>query len=169
MAAPLTALKDRARSPGGKKAIKYTLVSVIAVLVTQVALAIIYGGLHWSARSANLAASSIGAVPSYYLNRYWAWGKRGRSHLLKEVAPFWILTFVGMAFSTWSAGFAESFAVDRYDSRLVQTMFVNGGSIGAFGVLWIGKFMMFNKVLFKSHPEDLEDAPALDGRTGLPT
>ena len=32
---------------------------------------------------------------------------------------------------------------------------------------WIGKFIFFNKVLFRTHPDDLE--PALDGRTGLPT
>lgn len=169
MAVSLSSLKARALSPGGKKAIKYTLVSVIAVIVTQVALAVIYGVFHWTAKSAALAASCIGAIPSYYLNRYWAWGKRGRSHLMKEVAPFWALTFVGMAFSTWAADFAEAFAVGRHDSRLVQTIFVNAGSIGAFGILWVFKFMIFNKVLFKTHPEDLEDAPALDGRTGIPT
>lgn len=169
MAGSFAALKDRARTPGGRKAIKYTLVSVIAVAVSQIALALFYGVFGWGARPANLAASTVGAVPSYYLNRYWAWGKRGRSHLLKEVAPFWALTFVGMAFSTWAAGAAESFAADRYDSRLVLTVFVNGGSIAAFGVLWIAKFVIFNKVLFKTNPEELEDAPALDGRTGLPT
>lgn len=169
MAASLAALKDRARSPGAKKAIKYTLVSVIAVAVSQVALTILYFGLGWTATSANVAAVCIGALPSYYLNRYWAWGKRGRSHLLKEVVPFWALALLGLFFSTWTTVWAEEFAVSRYDSELVHAIFVNGGNLSAFGVLWIAKFVIFNKVLFKTHPEDLEDAPALDGRTGIPT
>lgn len=169
MALSFTALKDRARSPGGQKAIKYTLVSVIAVAVTQVALALIYLGLGWTARSANIAAVSIGALPSYYLNRSWAWGKRGRSHLMKEVVPFWALALLGLVFSTFTTAWAEDFAVARYDSQLVRAVFVNGGSLAAFGVLWVAKFMIFNKVLFKTHPEELEDAPALDGRTGIPT
>ena len=169
MAGVVSSFKERALSPGGRKAIKYTLVSVIAVIVTQIALVVIYLVLDWDARPANIAASSVGAIPSYYLNRYWAWGKRGRSHLLKEVAPFWALTFLGMAFSTFTVGIAEAYATDRYDSRVIQTMFVNGGSIAAFGVLWIAKFIIFNKVLFKTHPEELDDVPALDGRTGIPT
>ncbi|HVE94121.1 MAG TPA: GtrA family protein [Acidimicrobiales bacterium] len=166
----VSSFKERALSPGGRKAIKYTLVSVIAVAVSQIAL-VAFGPLllDWKPRSANIAASSIGAVPSYYLNRYWAWGKRGRSHLLKEVAPFWALAFLGMAFSTWTVGITAAFASDRYDSELIQAMFINGGSIAAFGVLWIAKFIIFNKILFKAHPEELEDAPALDGRTGIPT
>ena len=42
-------------------------------------------------------------------------------------------------------------------------------ALAAFGVLWVGKFFILNKVLFVHHPEELEEIPALDGRTGLPT
>ena len=40
-------------------------------------------------------------------------------------------------------------------------------ALAAFGVLWVAKFVIFNKILFVHHLEDLD--PALDGRTGLPT
>ena len=163
------ALMARARSPQGRTAIKYTLTSAISVIVAQVILAILYAGLHWSARWANVAAVGISAFPSYELNRRWAWGKTGRSHLWKEVVPFWVLAFIGLAFSTWCADFAESWAQDRVTSHTLQTLIVLGAALGSFGVLWLGKFVFFNKVLFAHHPETLEDNPALDGRTGLPT
>jgi hypothetical protein len=51
----------------------------------------------------------------------------------------------------------------------VRTVIVAGTQIGAFGVLWIVKFIIFNELLFKHHPEVLEDEPALDGRAGIPT
>ena len=153
-------LLDTARSPGGKKLVKYTLTSVVAVAVHQVCLALFYAGFGWSARSANIVAASIGSIPSFLLNRYWAWGMRGRSHLVKEVLPFWGLALLGLAFSTWAADWAET----RFDGSAVA---VNLASLAAFGVLWVVKFIVFNEVLFKTHPEDLP--PALDGRTGLPT
>ena len=39
--------------------------------------------------------------------------------------------------------------------------------LAAFGVLWVAKFVILNKVLFVHRPEQLPEA--LDGRTGLPT
>ena len=145
------------------------MVSVIAVIVSQVALAILYGGLHWTARSANIASTAIAAVPSYYLNRRWAWGKSGKSHFWKEVVPFWTLALIGLAFSTWTADAAESFAEHHIQNHLFNTATVMGGALFAYGILWIGKFILFNKVIFVHHPEELEDEPAWDGRTGLPT
>ena len=69
----------------------------------------------------------------------------------------------------YGADFAESWAQDRVTSHTLQTLIVLGAALGSFGVLWLGKFVFFNKVLFAHHPETLEDNPALDGRTGLPT
>jgi putative flippase GtrA len=151
MAVTISDLRARARTPGGQKAIRYTLVSVISVAVSQVSLIILFGIFHWTARSANIAACTIGGVPSYWLNRRWAWGKSGRSHMWKEVVPFWTLAFVGLALSTWAADFAESFGQAHLSSHLLQTACVAAGSIGAFGVLWIGKFVIFNKLMFVEH------------------
>src|SRR5436309_14205262 len=97
----------RARSPQGQKAIRYTLVSAISVVIGQTLLAIFYNALHWSAAWSNIWAVSISAAPSYVLNRYWAWGKRGRNHLLKEVLPFWGLALLGLLFSTWTVHYAD--------------------------------------------------------------
>src|SRR5205085_6162264 len=108
MTTAIADLRARAKTPGGIKAIRYTLVSVISVIVSQVALVLLYGGLHWTARSSNILAVTIGGVPSYWLNRRWVWQKSGRSHLWKETVPFWVLNFVGLALSTWAADFAGS-------------------------------------------------------------
>src|SRR5437867_8238170 len=100
------ALRARARSPQGQKAIRYTLTSVVSVCVSQVFLAFFHAVIGWSAFWANIWACAIATVPSYELNRKWAWGKRGKSHFWKEVMPFWALAFVGLAFSTVAADWA---------------------------------------------------------------
>lgn len=155
------------RTDEGKKWVRYSMVSIISVIVSEILLFIAFGVLHWSARASNIWAVCLSAVPSYWLNRAWAWGKRGRSHFLKEVVPFWTMALIGLALSTWAADYAESNAYHVTSSHLVTTLIVMCASLGAFGVLWIGKFVILNKLMFVHHPEDLP--AALDGRSGIPT
>ncbi|HEX2700909.1 MAG TPA: GtrA family protein [Acidimicrobiales bacterium] len=159
MTSTLSSLRARAQTPGGQKAVRYVAVSVVTVIVSQIAFAAFYILFHWTAKWSNVGACVAGGLPSYYLNRTWAWGKTGRSHLLKEVLPFWGLAFLGLAISTWTADFAESWAHDVTDSRTLQAAVIMSAIIGAFGILWVAKFFIFNKVLFVED-EDLRAALA---------
>jgi putative flippase GtrA len=145
---------------------RYSMISAICVVISTITLAVLVGVLRWPAFWSSVTATTVSTIPSYELNRKWAWGKSGKGHLLKEVVPFWTLAFIGLAFSTWMSVLAESFSRRHHLSHPVHTVVVETAFIGAFGVLWIGKFIIFNKILFAHHPEDL--IPALDGRTGIP-
>lgn len=157
MSTAVAALRAKARTPGGRKAFRYAMVSVVSLVVSQITLFTLFAGFHWTARSANVAACATGGVPSYWLNRRWTWGKRGRSHLWREVAPFWIVAFASLVVSTVIAGVAESQAVELSSSRLVQALVVNAAVIVTYGVIWVAKFLLLN-VLFVTPPA--EEAPA---------
>lgn len=144
-------LLERSRTPAGRKMVRYSLVSVVSVIVSQVVLFLAQS--LWSARTSNIVAVCVSAVPSYYLNRAWAWGKTGKSHLMKEIVPFWSLALLGLVFSTWAADFAESNAHHFTTSDLGAKLIVNAAALGAFGVLWVGKFFIFNRLLFVHQPE----------------
>ncbi len=160
------ALIDQARSPTGKTFLKYSAVSVVSVAINLVLLVFAFAVLGWSAAPANIFAVGVSAIPSYYLNRAWAWQKRGRSHFLKEVVPFWALAFLGLVVSTIAVHFVGN-QIKQYH-KAVQMVIVAATNIAAFGVLWVVKFIIFNELMFKQHPEVLEDEPALDGRSGVP-
>lgn len=139
---------------------RYSMVSAVAVAVNQVCLLALFAGLHWKARPANVAACAVASIPNYWLNRRWTWGKTGRSHLLKEVVPFWSLAFVGLALSTLAAGLAEDLAPNVTSSRLGQGIIVSIASLTAFGLVWVGKFVFLNKVLFVTREEPPSGARA---------
>ncbi len=162
----LPGVLDRLRTPEGQKLFRYSMASVVSVIVSLVCLLFFNGLIGWSAAWSSTVSTAIAAVPSYELNRKWAWGKTGRGHILKEVLPFWVLAFIGWGFSTLCVRWMETYAKHHHFSHLVRTGTVAVVYVGAFGVLWVAKFIIFNKVLFAHHPEDL--SPALDGRTGLP-
>ncbi len=160
-------LMAQTRTPTGQKLVKYAMVSIISVIVGQALLLFALTILDWRAAPSNLFAVAVSSIPAYYLNRAWAWGKRGRSHLMKEVVPFWGLNFLGLVVSTLFVHVAEDQA-KSYSER-TETLIIMAAALAGFGLLWIAKFVILNKLLFRTHPEDLEDVPALDGRTGIPT
>jgi putative flippase GtrA len=135
-------------SPEGGKAIRYTVVSLVSVGLNQATLAVVFGVLRWAAVPANLLATVVATVPTYVLNRSWVWGRRGRSHVVKEVLPFGLLSVLGLVLSSLAASAAERAGRAVTDSRSVQTVIVMGATLVTFGILWAARFVFLNKVLF---------------------
>ena len=48
-----------------RKLVRYSLVSLVSVAVSQSVLMVAFGLLHWTARLANLVACAVATVPSY--------------------------------------------------------------------------------------------------------
>jgi putative flippase GtrA len=143
--------------PSSLKLIKYASVSVISTVVSQITLFMTFGV--WRVLSevpANILANAVATVPSYYLNRKWVWGKGGRSHLWREVVPFWVLSFVGLAFSSLAVWLAGSFARNHHYGHATTVLLVNAANLFSFALLWIVKFLIYNK-LFHIDPVEYEE------------
>ena len=86
----LVHLWEKRDTPEAKQLFSYTMVSVVSTAVSFGVLALVFGVLHlWGEIGSTVFANVVATVPSYYLNRKWVWGKGGRSHLMKEIVPFW--------------------------------------------------------------------------------
>ena len=135
----------------GKKVLRFTSVSVISTAVSFTSISVFYGfhlvkGVIWATVLGNLVAT----IPSYYLNRTWTWGKRGRSHFLTEIVPFWTMSFLGIGVSMLGAAWAKSQVHGHHWSHPVNTMLVSTTNLASFGLFWILKMMVFNRI-FKDH------------------
>jgi hypothetical protein len=63
--------------------------------------------------------------------------------------PFWVMSFLGLLLSTVAVVWLER----RYpDDKLLA----NVGNMLGFGVLWIAKFFVLDRVLFKVTHEHIE-------------
>jgi putative flippase GtrA len=119
---------------------KFVAVSFIGTVISQSLIVLFKGQWDWNGGVANLVAVCSSAVPSYYLNRAWVWGKRGSSSIAREVLPFWIMTLAGLALSTVLA-----YVADRiWDT----TIAVNIANLAGFGVLWVLKFLVLDQYVF---------------------
>jgi putative flippase GtrA len=131
----------------GKKLIRYTASSVITTGVSFSAIFIFYGfkiipGVIWS----TLAGNVVATLPSYHLNRLWAWGKRGPSAFRKEIVPYWSLALAGIAFSQIGAFSARDVVRDHDWSHLANTALVAFTNLLCFAIFWVLKLVVFNKI-----------------------
>jgi putative flippase GtrA len=126
------------------KGLRYVGVSVVNVLVGGGLLVMLQ---HWLRPTfANICGVALSAVPAYYMNRAWVWGKRGRSHWKKEVLPFWVFTAAGLVLSTLAIAYA-----DEHTQSKIVILFVQ---LVSFGVLWVIRFFVLDRLF---HVEVFED------------
>jgi putative flippase GtrA len=137
-----------ARTELGGRLLRYSAVSIIALTLSEVLLVSFNGGLGWGAAKSSTVATALATIPAYFLTRQWVWDRSGRSHLRKEVLPFWVIALIGWAFATLTVQFAEDRTKGAHLHGASSVAIVALAYIFAYGVLWVGKFVLFNKVLF---------------------
>lgn len=159
----LASAYDRVKEHG----LKYSAVSVVNVVVGQSLLFGFVGWVHLGATTANVLAVSISAVPAYFMNRAWVWGRRGKSDWKREVAPFWGFALLGLLVSTLVVTLASAvLGVEKGIDDWRQYV-PNGANIVSFGVLWVAKFFVLDAMIFGAgkHGPGLDSGePAVDGR-----
>lgn len=139
----------------GRKKVRYALVSVVAVPVGTVGV-VVFNVVQSSALVGAVLGNSLGAIPSYLLNRYWVWQKGDKNRLFAEILPFWIVTLIGIAFSGYVGHLAGQFTHRHHIAGLGRAGILAAANLAGFGVLWVAKFLLFDRVLFavRRHGEE---------------
>ncbi len=145
MTGAVTSALQRLRAEHGPKALRYCGVSVVNVMVALSVLAVCHGVLGWPAVGSNLAAWMVGTVPAYLLSRAWVWQRRGPHRLGGEVLTFWVMALVGLVLSSLAVGIIERLS----DS----TLLVVAGNLGAYGCVWVAKYVFLDQVLWSRSPD----------------
>ena len=119
---------------------RYSASSVVATVVSQFAFALCY----WfgtAAVVATLVAWLAGAVPAYVMNRRWAWRSQG------QMLPYAIIV-IGSAVTAALVTTATDHLVQGIDSHAWKTLLVTGSYFATYGVLFILKFVLFDRLVF---------------------
>jgi putative flippase GtrA len=125
---------------------RYAIGSVLAGVASEAVLLATYGPGLLGPHAASVAAWMAGAALNYGLNRWWAWGRRGRASLRRELLPYWTITLATLAISAWATG-----AADRFGHRLAgepRVAFVGGAFLAVYGLMFGVKFVLYHYVVF---------------------
>jgi putative flippase GtrA len=125
-------------------------VSVLTTGLSLTVLGVATAALGVTAWLANVVATGLGTIVSYRLNRRWVWGRRDKSDPWREVLPFWVLSFAGLALSTLAVAAADRWASAMQLGGAVRTGVVLLGSVAGYAALWIAQFVVLERVLFSA-------------------
>jgi putative flippase GtrA len=132
---------DRLVQQYWRKLLRYCGVSVFNLLFGQSLLFFFHSIADWPGWIANVTAVMISAVPAYLLSRHWVWGQRGPNSFKSEVLPFWLMALLGLTLSTVAVAIVDS----RYDGAWPVQM----ASVGAFFLVWILKFFVLDRFMWR--------------------
>jgi putative flippase GtrA len=131
---------------------RYTLGSVVALATSEVAFVVCYGTGRLGTTASSAVAFVAGAIPNYVLNRSWAFGRRGRVRVGREVVLYAVVSLVSFAASALATGWMSHIAPHVTTSHDLRTALVAGAYLATYGVLFVAKFLVFQVVIFADTP-----------------
>lgn len=156
------------------KLARYTTVSAISTATTLSLLGVLVLAKALSPGWANLVATGVGTIPSFELNRRWVWGKGGRRSMGKEVLPFCLLSFSGLALSTAAVSLSTAWAQGRGFGTGQVALVAETANLVTFGSLWVVQFFMLDRLLFRppaaqhvAPPAAVAEAPGANTRPAI--
>lgn len=120
--------------------LRYGVVTVVNIFLGLATLVFLHGFLGWHGVPAAVTAVVASAVPCFLLNRRYVWQRAGRVRVRAEVLPFSLFTLAGLVASIGLVYLASS----RYDSPVM----VYVAHQSAFGLLWVLRFLLFDRLLW---------------------
>lgn len=155
-------LLEHARSEEGRKQLRYIGVSVVFVPLGQVFIQIFGLLLDRNYTAASVISAAILTLPNFFANKYLVWKVSSRDNLRTQVLVFWVAAMLGVSLATGLTWLVEKWANGQ--STLVEALSVMMAQMIGFGVVWVGRYLLLDKWLFKvTHdgaeptPEEIED------------
>jgi putative flippase GtrA len=140
-------IERKLRTEAGNRFLRFVLVSLAAVITSQLVLLILTGPPNLGGFTSGLLASMVAAGVSYLLSR-WAWERKGKPDVLRETLPFWavsiacwiILGLTTHYFNSW----AKSMDIHHWERHLI----VNGAYLVMNCITFVCRFLIFHYALF---------------------
>lgn len=136
-----------AKSPSGRKQLRYAGVSAVFVPVGQVLVQLVYWLSDWSKPMSILVSAAILTVPNYFANKIFVWRDTSRDRLRTQITVFWVAAMLGTGFAMGLAAIAEVFTKDASD--LAQAVWLFAAQLGGYGMVWVGRYLFLDRFIFK--------------------
>jgi putative flippase GtrA len=144
--------------------IRFSAASAVSTVASQLTLTGLYALGGSGPTMAGVLAFCAGAVPNYLLNRWWAWRRRGRPALRAELLPYAAVLLGGGLVAVGLTTAVGLLVEPAIQDRAVRAVLLGGAYQGSFALLFVVKFAVLDRVVFRRDQADsAEPAPADPG------
>jgi putative flippase GtrA len=135
------------RHPLAGRLTRYTLGSVVAATTSAIVFAALYAaGVGTTADS--ILAFIAGAIPNWFLNRRWAWRRRGPVRFRKEILGYAATSAACLVAASLATAWTKSAAQSLGLPDPVTVVLVTGSYLAVFGVTFLAKFAIYELWVF---------------------
>ena len=142
----LSGLQTYTRAEETRKKLRYAGVSTVFLPAGQVLIQI-FGLLLDDYTAASLVTAAIIAVPNFFANKHFVWRVTSRENLRSQMLVFWVAMMLGVSLATLFTHLAEHAASNQ--TRLVCGPAVLVAQMLGYGIVWVGRFLLLDRWLFK--------------------
>jgi hypothetical protein len=128
------------------KKLRYLAVSVVFVPIGQILIQIFGLWLH-NYTTASLLQAAIITVPNFFVNKHFVWRVTSSENLRSQALVFWVAVMLGVALATLFTHLVENAMADR--TTLVRGAAVVVAQLLGLGIVWVGRFVVLDRWLFK--------------------
>jgi putative flippase GtrA len=127
---------------------RYAVGSGFATVTSAVAFALAYRVLDQGPRVATAAAFLAGALVNFAASRFWAWNRRVRRGLGREVVSYAVLAVTAALAAAVVTSITHALLPDADPDR--RAVLVEASYFATYAALFLVKFVVLDRVVFRS-------------------
>lgn len=159
-----SAVLAHAKSPEGRKKLRYAGVSVVFVPLGQILVQLFKWGFGVYEVLAVLLGACILTVPNYLANKYYVWRHTAKDNRRTEVLVFWLAAVLGTSFAMGLVWLAGTIVPEKPGNEIPHAIAIFIGQLLGYGIVWVARYLFLDRWIFKAThhgeeppPEVLED------------
>jgi putative flippase GtrA len=157
---PHSGLIAYGRTEDARKKLRYASVSALFLPFDQILIQV-FGLWLDNYTAASLLDAAILTAPNFFANKHFVWRVTSRENLRSQMLVFWVAVMLGVTLATLLTHLVEN-------AMAGQTRLVCGGAVLVaqllcYGIVWVGRFVILDRWLFKLAGDAPEHADAVIG------
>ena len=167
MAAADSSVASATRDPATllPKLLRYFTGSVVATVCSEACFVLLYGLMAVGTTSSSIVAWLAGAIPSFWLNRNWAWQRTGRPSLRREVLPYAVIILSTLLLATLATHLADVALHQAGVSHSVRVALVAATFLGTYVVVFALRFVLLERLFGRLLAAEARSTRALEGES----
>jgi putative flippase GtrA len=135
------------RSPLAGRVTRYTIGSVVAAAVSAIVFAVLFvNGA--GTTTCSVTAFLAGAIPNWFLNRRWAWQRKGRPAVGREVIGYIATSAVALILASAATAWTKAQVQSIPAHHGIRVALVTASYLAVFVVLFFAKFAVYEFWVF---------------------
>jgi putative flippase GtrA len=164
MGLPSYSLNTYAGNEETRKRLRYASLSIVFIPLGQGLIQVL--GL-WldDYTAASLLAAAILTVPSFFANKHFVWRHNSSENLYSQMLVFWVTMMLAVSLATLITYLVENAMADQ--SMLIRGAGVLCAQLLGYGIVFIGRFLILDRWLFKLVGDTPEPVDEVVGKTPI--